>query len=201
MIDAALSAFSTGCACAPVSGFHHAHYGAGGGFCTFNGLVVAARKVIECVGARRVLILDCDMHFGDGTEQIRQQLQLTDVIENCSLGRWFDAPGQASRYLARLRQVAGSFRDYDLILYQAGADLHVDDPLGGVLTTPQMVERDRLVFESARQAGVPIAWNLAGGYQEPLSRVLELHSHTMRECVAVYCTPRAWLASHRRSTP
>lgn len=187
MVDAALAALTRGCACAPVSGFHHARYAVGGGFCTFNGLVVAARRALETDAVERVLILDCDMHFGDGTDQILQQLELTDVIENFTLGRWFDGPADAPRYLARLRKIADSFADYDLILYQAGADVHIDDPLGGVLTTAQMLERDRLVFSAARASAVPIAWNLAGGYQDPLVKVTELHVQTLRECARVYC--------------
>jgi hypothetical protein len=66
------------------------------------------------------------------------------------------------------------------------ADVHVDDPLGGVLSTEEMIERDRLVFGAARSTGTPIAWNLAGGYQEPLERVIALHVNTMRECVKVF---------------
>jgi hypothetical protein len=62
----------------------------------------------------------------------------------------------------------------------------VDDPLGGVLSTEEMIERDRLVFGAARSTGTPIAWNLAGGYQEPLERVIALHVNTMRECVKVF---------------
>ena len=71
----------------------------------------------------------------------------------------------------------------DNVLYQAGADVHVDDPLGGVLTTEQMIERDQIVFEAARASEIPIAWNLAGGYQTPLSKVVDLHVNTLRECV------------------
>ena len=69
--------------------------------------------------------------------------------------------------------------DCDVLLYQAGADPHIEDPLGGWLTTAQLRERDRLVFESSERYGVPIAWNLAGGYQEPLSKVLKIHDNTM----------------------
>ena len=186
LIDATRAAREFGCACAPVSGFHHAHHDHGGGFCTFNGLVVAARRAPADGGVRRVLILDCDMHFGDGTEAILERLALGDSIVNCTFGRWFDSAADAPRYLARLRQVATTFGEFDLILYQAGADLHVDDPLGGVLTTPQLAERDRVVFEAAHAAGVPLAWNLAGGYQEPLSRVIDLHTQTMQECARVF---------------
>lgn len=191
MVDAARASLVTGCACAPVSGFHHAHYDSAGGFCTFNGLVVAARKLLDEGRVNRVLILDCDMHFGDGTDAIIDRLGLSDAIENATFGRWFDSPVHAPRYLVRLKEIAAGFDAFDLILYQAGADVHVDDPLGGVLTTAEMTERDRIVFQAAQSAGIPIAWNLAGGYQEPLSRVVDLHVNTMKACVAAYATPEA----------
>jgi acetoin utilization deacetylase AcuC-like enzyme len=73
-----------------------------------------------------------------------------------------------------------------LVLYQAGADVHVDDPLGGVLTTEQMIERDRIVFDAARVSETPIAWDLARGYQEPLAKVVGLHVNTLRECVKAF---------------
>jgi acetoin utilization deacetylase AcuC-like enzyme len=73
-----------------------------------------------------------------------------------------------------------------VILYQAGADPHVDDPLGGWLTTEQLAQRDRIVFETARAMQVPIAWNLAGGYQRPLRNVLDIHDNTLRACWQVY---------------
>ena len=187
MLAGACEALRGGVACAPVSGFHHAHYAAGGGFCTFNGLMVTARALLSEGIVRRILILDCDQHFGDGTEQILLQLDLAGKVENVSFGRWFGAPRDADAYLAELRQQVSRFSDFDIVLYQAGADVHVEDPMGGVLTTEQMIERDRIVFEAAAQAGVPIAWNLAGGYQEPLLRVVELHVNTMRCCAQVYC--------------
>ena len=73
-----------------------------------------------------------------------------------------------------------------MILYQAGADPHIDDPLGGWLTTRQLLERDRLVFEAAADLGIPVAWNLAGGYQTPLRKVLEIHDNTMRACAEAH---------------
>jgi hypothetical protein len=59
-----------------------------------------------------------------------------------------------------------------------------------VLSTEQMIERDRIVFEAAGASETPIAWNLAGGYQEPLAKVVALHVNTMRECVRVFATAR-----------
>ncbi|MGO9267793.1 MAG: histone deacetylase [Candidatus Binataceae bacterium] len=186
MIAAARAALEGGCACAPVSGFHHAQYSSAGGYCTFNGLVIAAQKLLGEGAVRRVLILDCDMHFGDGTDGILARLGLARSITNATFGRWFHQPAHAGSYLLRLRETVAGFDAFDLVLYQAGADVHVDDPLGGVLTTEQMIERDQIVFEAARAIEVPIAWNLAGGYQTPLAKVVELHVNTMRECAAAY---------------
>jgi len=186
MIAAARAALEGGCACAPVSGFHHAQYSAAGGYCTFNGLVITGAKLLAEDTVRRVLILDCDMHYGDGTEGILERIGLARSITNATFGRWFQQPSDAGAYLQRLREFVAGFDTFDLVLYQAGADVHVNDPLGGVLTTEQMIERDQIVFEAARASETPIAWNLAGGYQTPLSKVVELHVNTMRECVKAF---------------
>ncbi len=83
-------------------------------------------------------------------------------------------------------QMVAGMKDCDVILYQAGADPHIDDPLGGWLTTRQLFERDQHVFESAAELGIPVAWNLAGGYQTPLRKVLTIHDGTMMACVATH---------------
>jgi acetoin utilization deacetylase AcuC-like enzyme len=186
MIAAAGAALESRCACAPVSGFHHAQYDSAGGYCTFNGLVITGLKLLAEGAVRRVLILDCDMHYGDGTEEILERLGLTGSITNATFGRWFHEPSRGRAYLQRLRETVAGFDAFDLILYQAGADVHVDDPLGGVLTTEQMIERDCIVFAAAHASETPIAWNLAGGYQTPLSKVVDLHVNTLRECLRAF---------------
>ncbi len=198
MIAAARAALKGGCACAPVSGFHHAQYDSAGGYCTFNGLVIAAQKLLAEGAAQRVLILDCDMHYGDGTEEILERLGLMRSITNATFGRWFHQPSDASAYLQRLRETVAGFDAFDLILYQAGADVHVDDPLGGVLTTEQMIERDQIAFEAAHASETPIAWNLAGGYQTPLSKVVDLHVNTLRECVRAFGASDGLVARQKR---
>jgi acetoin utilization deacetylase AcuC-like enzyme len=74
-----------------------------------------------------------------------------------------------------------SFRP-DLLLYQAGADPHRNDPLGSLgMTTEQLLERDRVVFEFCRRKGLPVLFVLAGGYQEPIAeKLLPLHLNTFR---------------------
>lgn len=78
----------------------------------------------------------------------------------------------------------------DRIIYQAGADTHVDDPYGGLLTEEQMMERDWNMFTIAKNLGIPIAWNLAGGYQVAedgsIDKVINLHLNTFRMAMEVY---------------
>jgi acetoin utilization deacetylase AcuC-like enzyme len=187
MLAAAREALSNGkVAVAPVSGFHHACYEEASGYCTFNGLIVAARALLTEGQASRVGILDCDTHYGDGTEQIIHFLGLEASIKHFTAGEEFDRPEQASQFLHELPDVVRDFQGCDVVLYQAGADPHINDPLGGWLTDAQLAHRDFLVFENCKKLGLPVAWNLAGGYQTPLRRVLDIHDATMQMCVSTY---------------
>ena len=192
MLSAAREAINNGCvAVAPCSGFHHAAYSAGGGFCTFNGLTVTAAALLRDENAVHVGILDCDTHYGDGTDDILRKLRLTARVLHYSAGETWHRPSQATSFLSTLRSIVESFAGCDVLLYQAGADPHVDDPLGGWLTTAQLIERDTIVFETARRIGLPVAWNLAGGYQKPLRRVLDIHDNTLRACATLYVPAHA----------
>lgn len=185
MLSAARNALASGAvAVSPTSGFHHAGYAQGGGFCTFNGLMITALALLREGAVRRVGILDCDEHFGDGTEEIISELGLRQVVRHVTAGPGY--PRHPRRFLAALPDIVASFGDCDLILYQAGADPHVDDPLGGWLTTQQLFQRDLLVFGAARTLGIPLAWNLAGGYQDPFEEVLKIHDNTLVACIAEY---------------
>ena len=182
-------------ACSPTSGFHHACYQYGGGFCTFNGLMVIALALKQEGKVSRVGILDCDYHFGNGTIDIIQQLQI-DWIKHYTNGGMYKATSKDDAYtfLKQVPKLIADLSDCDIILYQAGVDAHVDDPLGGFLTSDQMRERDLTVFKEAKSWNIPIAWNLAGGYQVELfpsgktsiRKVLDLHDITMRQCIKTY---------------
>ncbi len=188
MLSAARHARDAGTiACAPCSGFHHAGWATADGFCTFNGLVVAACALLHVDGARSVGILDCDMHYGDGTDAILTRLGLGDRVVHFTAGATFARRDQASAFLEVLPAVVDSMRDCDVVLYQAGADPHVDDPLGGFLDDDQLRRRDEIVFRRARSQGLPVAWNLAGGYQRDaaggISGVLAIHAATARAAI------------------
>ena len=172
-------------AVAPCSGFHHARHARAGGYCTFNGLIVAAQALRAAGDVARVGILDFDQHYGDGTDALIGRLGL-DWIRHFTAGAEYGDPTQVEAFLARIPALVGAMRDCDVVLYQAGADPHIDDPLGGWMTTRDLAERDQRVFEAAATAGVPIAWNLAGGYQTPLRKVLDIHHNTLRACANVY---------------
>jgi acetoin utilization deacetylase AcuC-like enzyme len=187
MVAAALAALETGVACSPSSGFHHAGYDNGGAFCTFNGLMVAAVALLD--RGCRVCIIDADAHYGDGTDEILDQLELTDQVLHWTYGRRTLTAEEMFEEIDELRSEMNESHDW-VVLYRAGADPHVDDPLGGYLTTEEMRQRDRYVFQMCKGAGIPLAWNLAGGYQrEPdgsIPIVLELRGNTMQECCAVF---------------
>lgn len=184
LLSAARCALNNGSvACSPTSGFHHAAYESGFGYCTFNGLMITALALKQEGKVRRVAILDCDQHYGDGTAEIIDELAIGWIRHiSCE----YRSPSEANPFLNNLPSVVRGFADCDLLIYQAGADQHMNDPLGGFLTTAELAERDRIVFSEAKNAGIPVVWNLAGGYQDPLSHVLTIHRNTMAACIAAY---------------
>jgi acetoin utilization deacetylase AcuC-like enzyme len=186
MLAAAREALRNGTvAIAPCAGFHHATFNCAADFCTFNGLIVTARVLLHEGAARKVGILDADMHYGDGTDAILEHTGERHVT-HFSVGEHYFEPGDTAPFFERLPEILAAFEGCDVLLYQAGADPHIDDPLGGWLTTEQLRERDRIVFEHCATRALPIAWNLAGGYQKPLRKVLDVHDNTLRECLRVY---------------
>lgn len=196
---AAAHAYRTGrVACSPTSGFHHAAWDRGGGYCTFNGLAIAAANLLREEGAQVVGILDLDAHYGDGTEDVLDKVPMFDSrVRHFTRG----VPGyrdDAEELLAAIPRTLKTWKaqGVDIVLYQAGGDLHIEDPLGaGLLTSKQMRERDRRVFTACAELGLPVAWNLAGGYQEDKTKptlagrlrpVLDIHDATMEECLRVF---------------
>ena len=191
----ALLAIEHGISASLTCGFHHAQYDRPRSFCTFNGLVVASQRLLHEGRVQRIAILDCDYHYGDGTDALIQRHGLGRQVRHESLGRRFRDRADARAYLKALAGLPALFDDFapELILYQAGVDVHLDDPLGGMLTTDEMHERDHLVFSYARDACIPLAWNLAGGYQVESDgthpKMVALHLNTFQAAVDVFIRP------------
>ncbi|MCK5786810.1 MAG: hypothetical protein KAH54_09680 [Candidatus Sabulitectum sp.] len=124
--------------CAPVSGFHHAGWSSAEGFCTFNGLMIAA-EYIQRVLRRRTTILDCDYHYGNGTDGIltRRNLAFQTLkismafpILHATAGKHFGAdPSRSGEFFDWLQNQLMSFEEArtKLVIYQAGADPHIND--------------------------------------------------------------------------
>lgn len=172
-------------ACSPTSGFHHAGYDFSGGFCTFNGLMAAAIRVHTLGLAESILIIDMDVHAGNGTQDIMKVLGI-DYIDHITNGSGYSDAVSAMK-ASNMLYPKGRDKHYDLVIYQAGADMHIDDPLGGLLTTEQMQRRDVNVFRNCDIREIPIVFNLAGGYKTlangSLGPVIALHRQTMNECL------------------
>ena len=173
-----------GAVAAPVSGFHHAGWDSGEGFCTFNGLMVAALTLQAEQSGLRIGILDYDYHYGNGTDDILDSLGCRDIV-HITAGAYWKRPEQAHDFLDNIAHDLSKIAGCDLVLYQAGADPHIDDPLGGYLTTTQLSTRDWKVFDGLRRHAIPVAWDLAGGYQQPLSKVIEIHVNSLRAAIEV----------------
>ena len=137
------------------------------------GLIVAAQYALA--RGATVGILDGDAHYGDGTQQIIDKLGL-DIIAHRTVGADFPVGQPVSGYIDWWHDAVEEMRGLDVVLYQAGADPHEQDPLGGQVSSTMLALRDRLVFE-----GLPnVAWNLAGGYGPA---TMNIHTSTLMTCL------------------
>jgi acetoin utilization deacetylase AcuC-like enzyme len=196
MRDAVLEAFRNGRSGSFSSGLHHASADNGKGFCTFNGLALAALVALEKVS--EVGILDLDAHCGGGTADIlkkNKQVRLVDVSV-CSYDEWkplaksrhfFEVVDQPRDYLATVRKALKTLEGVEFLIYNAGMDTH--EKAGGIagITLDIIKQREALVVEWARERNVPIIFALAGGYMWSgltLKEVAELHLETVKAFVS-----------------
>ena len=194
-VDAAAAALEDGVAASLAGGTHHAGSDWGEGFCVFNDTAVAAREMQARGAARRVLILDCDVHQGNGTAEIfaADASVFTMSIHGARNFPLRKHPGSLDvaladgvgddEYLRALGPAVEASLDRagaDLVLYIAGADPYEGDRLGRLkVTKAGLLERDRLVLGAVRGAGLPVAIVCGGGYCEDLDSIVDIHAATM----------------------
>lgn len=169
----------------PTSGFHHAGFDYGGGFCTFNALMAAADSYLSTHPNKSVLIIDGDAHLGDGCLDLIFKFGIRGVggIKYITTSRY----RTPHLFMDRIRS---SLYSHDgLVMYQAGGDCHADDTyMSGNYTAQEMRHRDRLVFQMCKDRGLPVVWNLAGGYGAPtMLDTIRLHYGTWRIATEVFC--------------
>lgn len=177
------------------AGSHHALHDTGAGYCVFNDLAVTANRLIAERHARRVLIVDCDVHQGDGTASltagrediftlslhaeknfpVRKARSSLDV----GLPDGVDDDGYMEALTRHLPDVLADFAP-DFVLYQAGVDPHVEDKLGRLaLTDAGLRVRDQFVVSSCRGRCIPVASALGGGYGDDPRVVAARHAASM----------------------
>jgi acetoin utilization deacetylase AcuC-like enzyme len=176
-------------------GTHHAFRTEGAGFCVFNDIAVAIRRLFADGKITRAAVVDLDVHQGDGTAAIfeddpavltlslhgranfpfRKQRSKIDID-------FADKTGD-SEYLTSLQAVLPRVFDFkpDIVFYQSGVDALESDKLGRLsLTNEGLRRRDRFVLEGCKSHRVPVVITLGGGYSEPISRTVEAHANTFR---------------------
>lgn len=184
-------ALKHGLACHLAGGTHHAHYDYPSGFCIFNDLAVVSRYFLEAGRVQRVLIFDCDVHQGDGTARL-----LADVADAITVSLHceknfpvrkaqsdWDIPLPLGMGDAAYLQVVEDALNYllplyqpDLVLYDAGVDVHRDDALGYLqLTDAGVAARDKRVLEHCLNRSIAVMGVIGGGYSKDRQALARRH--------------------------
>jgi len=195
-------ALAHGLACNTAGGTHHAFADFGSGFCIFNDLAITARIIQQLGLAKKILIVDLDVHQGDGTAMIFQDDPTVFTFSiHCQANFPFrkqqsdlDVPlevGLADE--AYLKVLAAHLPDLltevnpDLVIYDAGVDPHRDDRLGKLaLTDAGLFQRDRYVLKTCVLAGYPVATVVGGGYARDIETLAQRHILLHQAATEIY---------------
>ncbi len=194
-IAACWAALEDGMAVNLAGGTHHAGYEHGEGYCVFNDSAVAARAIQAETRVKRVLVIDCDVHQGNGTAAIFQDdtsvftfsihgeknFPFRKVAGDLDIGLADNTGDEV--YLDMLEEALHRILavfDAGLAIYLAGADPYKDDTLGKLaLSKDGLAKRDALVLGMCVKAGIPIAVTMAGGYAKKVDDIVDIHLQTI----------------------
>jgi len=188
-------ALRDGFGCNLGGGFHHAYANHGEGFCAINDVAVAIRRLQADGAIRKAMVVDADVHHGNGTAHIFRDDESVFTISIHQLNNYpghkppsnvdlnLDDRVEDDEYLETLLPaVVESLEKFgpDIVFYVGGADPFCEDQLGGLMLTKKgLKERDKRVFEEARKRGVPVATTLAGGYARQVEDTVRIHVSTI----------------------
>jgi acetoin utilization deacetylase AcuC-like enzyme len=197
-VEACFAALDDGVAVHLGGGTHHAFKNQGQGYCVFNDSAIAVRALQVETPIKRVLILDCDVHQGNGTAALLQNDPTTFTFsihgrnnfpyhkEKSDLDIALDDGADDRVYLDALEkglQVSLKQAQADVAIYLAGADPYAEDRFGRLeMSKEGLAERDRLVLHYCRKAGLPVAVTMAGGYAPNIEDTVDIHFQTV--CIA-----------------
>lgn len=195
-VQAALFALKYGAACNIAGGTHHAFTDKGEGFCLLNDMAIAANYLLENKLVSQVLIIDLDVHQGNGTAEIFQQNPAVYTFsmhgeKNYPMHKEqsnLDIPlkdGTDDRtYLAQLEKTLPALIDKlepGFIFFQSGVDVLATDKLGRLALSQEGCKtRDRIVLNLCNQNSIPVALSMGGGYSEKIAHIVEAHANTYR---------------------
>jgi acetoin utilization deacetylase AcuC-like enzyme len=191
-------AIKNGLACNTAGGSHHANFEGGAGYCVFNDVAVAAYYLLDRGLAGRILIIDLDVHQGNGSADIFKNNRNVFTFSMHSKSNYpakksisdLDVELQDNTedkqyikilkfYLNQLNQ-----ENFDYVFYVAGVDIHFNDRLGKLKVSDDGIrERDEIVTENFFSKGVPLCGVLGGGYNKDFEKLVELHSFLHQSCV------------------
>lgn len=202
-IAAARAALATGMACNTAGGSHHADRDGGAGFCVFNDVAVAALVLLDEAAINNALVIDLDVHQGDGTAKIFANNPLVRTVSMHCEKNWPHRKAQSDRdigldagledadYLAMLDRVLDEelAEPWDMVFYNAGVDPHRDDRLGLLsLSDTGLAERDRRVLSRCWARNIPVVGVLGGGYDQDVTIVARRHALLHKAATQVFAT-------------
>ena len=204
-VETARLALARGLACNTAGGSHHAHAAHGAGFCVFNDVAVAIRVLAAEGAITRALVIDLDVHQGDGSAEIFAGDDLAYTFSMHCEANYPARKGRSDRdvalapgtgdadYLAALEAELAALVPAvqpDIVFYNAGVDPHRDDSIGRLdLTDAGLAAREATVLETCLDAGVPVAAVIGGGYSDDIDALARRHA-TLHKTAAAQAAAR-----------
>ncbi len=201
-IQAALYAQQFGVAMNIAGGTHHSYTYKGSGFCLINDIGIAANYLLAEQLAQKILVVDLDVHQGDGTAQIFQRENRVFTFsmhgaknfplrkQQSDLDIGLPDKTEDAFYLKTLREILPKLLEEvqpDFIFYLSGVDVIASDKLGRLsLSIAGCKERDRIVLQACKDHEIPVAVSMGGGYSEKLAHIIDAHANTYRVAQHIY---------------
>ena len=190
-------AINNGVACNTAGGSHHANFDGGAGYCVFNDVAVAAQYLLDRGLAGRILIVDLDVHQGNGNSDIFRENRNVFTFSMHSKSNYpakkslsdldveLDDNMEDREYIKILKFYINQLNqeNFDYVFYIAGVDIHFNDRLGKLkISDDGIKERDEIVTENFFSKGIPLCGVLGGGYNKDFNKLVELHASLHRSC-------------------
>ena len=193
-------AINYGIACNTAGGSHHANYNEGAGYCVFNDVAVAAQYLLDRGLAGKILIVDLDVHQGNGNADIFKDNRNVFTFSMHSKSNYpakksisdldveLDDNLEDKEYIKILKFYLNQLNEenFDYVFYIAGVDIHFNDRLGKLKVSDEGIrKRDEIVSENFFSKGIPLCGVLGGGYNKDFKKLVELHAILHKSCASI----------------